>query len=142
MDLARFESKKHADEGVDFPLVNTVTGEKAIGRDGKPITFRVGHIDGSRVRAAVNARRKARDAEKTAADSKAEPADDDRIRDACDDVATMTMGWSDNFDLDGQPCTFSQSACSAIYFRFPEIFEQMARNAGDRVNFMLGLAKP
>lgn len=142
MDLAQFESKKHADEGVDFPLFNIVTGEKALGRDGKPITFRLGHIDGSRIRSAVNARRKARDEERKAADPKPDVTEEGRIRDACDDVATMTVGWSDNFDLDGQPCKFSQATCAAVYFRFPEIFEQMARNAGDRVNFMLGLVKP
>lgn len=140
MDLSIFESKKHADDGVDFPLVNTVTGEKVIGKDKKPVTFRVGHMDSARLRAAVNAKRRQREeAQKNAAPRAADV--DDRVHDACEDIATMTTGWSDNFDLDGQPCAFSQEKAADVYYRFPEIFEQMARNAADRANFLLGLAK-
>lgn len=142
MDLARFESRKHADDGVEFPLRNTVTGEEVTGRDGKPVTFCVGHWDGPRIRAAVTARRKERTEERKKETNKAAEVDPNQAeRDACDDLASMTTGWSDNFDLDGQPCAFSHDTAAAIYYRFPEILEQMGRNAQDRANFLLGLAK-
>lgn len=140
-DLTQFESIKYADEGVNFPLVHPLIGP-VIGGDGKPVTFRIGHMDSARIRAAVNAKRKKREDDRAAVSTTEPLPDIDRVKDACDDLSTLTIGWSDNFVLGGEPCPFSQEAASSIYYRFPEIMEQMARGAGERANFMLGLAKP
>lgn len=144
MDLAQFETRKHADDGVDFPFIDIRTGEKVVGDDGNPITFRLGCLDGPRIRAAVYARRKERgDAKKSAAEEAAPSADDElqREREAAEDLATQTLGCSNNFKFRGQPFEFSQAAVADLYFSIPVLLVQMSENARGRANFFLEPAK-
>jgi hypothetical protein len=139
-DLSHFETRKYADEGVDFQLVSPKTGP-VIGSDGKPVTFRIGGIDSPRIKAAVRERREARAKDRADAFNRGETPAFDPEQDAIEDLTIMTLGWSDNFSLDGKPCPFSKDAVRDIYTRFPSILEQMADKAGGRVNFMLASSK-
>ncbi len=128
-DIGRFESKKFAEEGVDFQLDN-----------GLPVTIKLGGADSARIKAAVRERQKRRrdEAERLPA-GVAAPEYDWKMRedDMIEDLVTLTFGWSQNLEMDGQTYQFSKENAEKLYRRFPEIAEQMTAKASNRINFML-----
>lgn len=139
-DIGKFESRKYADEGVDFQLVNPKTGSGVADDQGKPVTIKLGGADSPRIKSAVRDRQKKRReaAEALSPDTPA-PEYDWKMRedDMVEDLTTLTLGWSDNLELDGAPYLFTPENAAALYRRFPEIAEQMTAKVTSRVNFML-----
>jgi hypothetical protein len=138
-DIGRFESRKFADEGVDFQIVHPVSGP-VVDDDKKPVTIKLGGADSPRIKSAVRDRQaKRRAATEALPPDTPTPEYDWKARedDMIEDLVTLTKGWSDNLELDGAPYPFSQENALALYRRFPELAEQMTAKASNRVNFML-----
>jgi len=141
-DLGKIETRKYADEGKYFPILHPVTGEPVLDDNKKPVEILISGADASRIKNAVEERQRTRRAAVEAAANK--PADQrpdyngwqTREKDMIDDLVLLTEGWTDNLELDGKPLLFSKENAAILYQRFPEIAEQMTRNATNRINFM------
>ena len=57
-------------------------------------------------------------------------------QESIDLLAACTIGWSDNFVINGGPVQFSIEAARRIYKQFPWIKEQIDDAMGDRSNFI------
>jgi hypothetical protein len=136
-DIGRLETKKFAEEGVDFQIVSP-QGPLS-DDDGNPVTIKLGGADASRIKTAVRERQAKRRAEAETLPP-GTPAPEYtwemRERDTIEDLVTLTFGWSDNLELDGAPFPFSKENALELYTRFPEIAEQMTAKATNRINFM------
>lgn len=139
-DIGSFESRKYADEGVDFQIIHPLTGP-VVDDNGQPVTIRLGGADSARIKNAVRERQAKRREES----EKATPPQvydwQTREADMVEDLATLTLGWSANLELDGASYPFSFDNAVALYRRFPEIAEQMTAKASQRVNFMRASSK-
>src|ERR1035437_9721067 len=108
-DLGLIETRKHAEEGVFFPILHPKTGEPLKDDDGNEIKIRISGADASRIKTAVEERQAAQKA--LAADAK--PGEvveynwQMREQDIIDDLVLLTEGWTDNVELDGKPLPFS-----------------------------------
>jgi hypothetical protein len=138
-DIGRLETKKFAEQGVDFPILHPGTLLPITDGDGNPVTIRIGGADSTRIKTAVRERQALRRAE----NDKLPPGTplpeytwEMREKDTIEDLVTLTFGWSDNLELDGQPFPFSSENALILYTRFPEIAEQMTAKATSRINFM------
>jgi hypothetical protein len=137
-DLGKIETKKHAEEGVDFPLMNAAR-ELIVDDDGKPLTIKMGGADSVRIKNVVRDRQRRRREELDAlppGTPEPEYTWEQRETEMIEDLVVLTHGWSDNIELDGQPFPFSKENAEILYRRFPEIAEQMTVRASARVNFM------
>lgn len=137
-DLAVIETRKHAEEGAFFPILNPKTKEPLIDDGGNELKIKISGADASRIKSAVEereARRRAAIAEKP--DAMAEYNHwKAREQDMIDDLVLLTEGWTDNIELDGKPFPFSKDNARELYQKFPEIAEQMTARATNRLNFM------
>jgi hypothetical protein len=142
-DIGRFESRKYSEEGVDFQIVHPLTGP-VFDDAGKPVTIKLGGADSSRIKGAVHDLIAKRRGAAEAAREEGRPIEygwEQKERDRIEDLATLTLGWSDNIELDGKPLAFSFDNAVLLYQRYPEIAEQMAVKAANRVNFMRASSK-
>lgn len=143
-DLAAIEMRKFAEEGVYFPILHAVTREPVVDDKGEQLKIRISGSDASRIKTAVEQREAAR----RAAEAVEKPGAaivstgwQQREQDLIDDLVLLTEGWTENFELDGQPFPFTKENAAVLYTRFPEIAEQMTQRATSRLNFMPTSAK-
>lgn len=152
-DLGLIETRKHVEVGVFFPILHPKTREPLKDENGDEIKIRISGADASRIKSAVEERQAARRAAAVAAEAAAaakgqqpgaavvEYGWQDREKERVDDLVLLTEGWTDNVMLDGKPLPFSKENARTLYERFPEIAEQMAALATNRLNFMPTSAK-
>lgn len=134
-DLGKMEIRKHSEEGVDFQLEHPMDGP-ITDDDGKPITINLSGADSSRIKAAVRERAKLRQAQ-----APVEYDDQMREDENIEDLVTLTNGWSDNWEMDGQPFHFSKDNAAVFYRRFPDIAAWATGKVTNRINFMRGWSK-
>jgi hypothetical protein len=138
-DLSKIETRKRAEEGVDFAIVDAAKNP-VLDADGKPLTIRMGGADSVRIKNVVRDRQRRRRAEVEAAAAAGLPEPEYtwevREDEVVEDLVALTLGWSDNIELDGAPYPFSKENAEKLYRRFPELAEQMTAKASVRVNFM------
>lgn len=116
----------------EMTLFHPVEETPLKGSDGKPITLQLLGIDSTehqRAQRTITNRRLARPnrAKLTAEQLQAEMIE---VLVAC------TVGWSDNFQLDGQAFGYSTENARTLYERFPWAREQADEFIGDRANFL------
>jgi hypothetical protein len=144
-DLSAIESRKQAETGKFFPLKNPATGEPLLDEEGKPLEIKISGVDASRIKNAVEQRNKSRRQALAGTKPGDEPPDfntwETKEKDLIDDLVTLTVDWTPNISLDGEPLPFSKENALKLYTRFPEIAEQMTLMATNRVNFMPASSK-
>lgn len=131
MDL-NLHLAQSSDEGADMALRHPVTDEVLHGDDEQPIVFRLAGSDSGRWRRKIK-QLGARLAEKR--NRKLTP--DQAEAQGAELLACVTLGWSENFTVDGEPLPFSEDAARKLYLAQPWIREQVDLFVGDRANFLL-----
>lgn len=133
MDLASLDTTKPSEEGRDVHLRHPVTHEYLYGDDENPLTIKVKGTDS---RAFAGWRYKLQMLRFELGDGDG-PDAAAKVADAeVEMLANLTMGWSENWTLDGKALAFGVDNAKALYRRVPAIKEQVDRFMGVRANFL------
>jgi hypothetical protein len=122
MDLSNYDVRSASDSGVDVPLV--VDGQKVIGDDGEPVTFRVRGATHHAVHAASIrvGRRPGKTPEEVI-------ENDMRV------VSAAVVGWSANFSVSGEKLSFSPDNLRKI-MENPVVRRAIIQEIYTEANFM------
>jgi len=66
------------------------------------------------------------------------PAVEEMNAESLEAAASLVLGWTVLFDLEGKPFEYSSANAVTLFRRFPWIREQVERAAGVRANFLPG----
>lgn len=133
-DLSKFDTATLADKGAAINLLSPL-GDVVIGSDEKPIQFFILGQDSKKFKADIAEAR--RQAQSKTSNKKIKTQEDEEY-DAIVRIAGYTVGWSNNFVLDGEKFPFSQENAIKLYSdaRFQWIYEQINRQIMNRANFL------
>lgn len=132
-DLSKFDTATLADNGAAVNLLSPL-GDVLEGTDGKPIQFFILGQDSKKFKADVaDARKQAQSNVKKRVKSV-----DEEEAEAIERIAGYTVGWTENFKLDGKDFPFSTENAIKLYsdMRFQWIYEQINRAIMNRANFL------
>lgn len=135
-DLSKFDTATLADKGAPINIVSPL-GDVVIGSDGNPVQFFVLGQDSKKFKADISeARRQAQAQTKT--NNKKTKSPEEEEAEAIVRIAGYTVGWTNNFELDGDKFPFSQENAVKLYSdaRFQWIYEQINRQIMNRANFL------
>lgn len=127
MNLRKFEYRRVAEEGVDVPLLDPVTGEstgmkvKLRGRDAPTLK-------------ALELEQRRRRLEQLARDGLERADPQQRDEEELEMITAATVGW-DGLELDGEPVAFSAEKARWFYTEFPCFLEQARLAIIKRANF-------
>ena len=132
-DLSKFDTATLADKGAAINLVSPL-GDVLEGTDNKPIQFFILGQDSKKFKADIaEARKQAQSNVKKRVKSVEEEE-----AEAIERIAGYTVGWTDNFKLDGKDFPFTKDNAIKLYsdMRFQWIYEQINRAIMNRATFL------
>jgi hypothetical protein len=135
-DLSKFDTATLADKGAAINLLSPL-GDVVMGSDKQPIQFFILGQDSKKFKADIaEARRQAQT--QTKANNKKLKTPEDEEYDSIVRIAGYTVGWTNNFMLDGKEFPYSQENAIKLYLdpRFQWIYEQINRQIMNRANFL------
>jgi hypothetical protein len=139
-DIGKMEIRKFSESGIDFQVEHPMDGPIFDDKK-KALTINLSGADSSRIKAAVRERQKKQQAQVEETKKPIEYDDQMREDENIEDLVTLTNGWSDNWELDGQPFPFSKDNAAKLYRRFPDIAAWATSKVTTRINFMQGWSK-
>jgi hypothetical protein len=119
-------------EGAEMTVMHPVEDIPLDGSDGKPVVFKVVGIDSEQYRAAQRSAQNRRLSKKTRMKITAEQLEHEVL----ESIVACTVGWSNNFEVDGAAMKFSAENAKTLYQRFPWLREQVQDFIEDRANFL------
>lgn len=119
-------------EGADMTVMHPVEDTPLEGSDGKPVVFKVVGIDSEQYRSAQRAAQNRRLSKKNRLKITAEQLEYEVL----ESLVACTIGWSNNFEVDGAALKFSSENAKDLYLRFPWLREQVQDFVEDRANFL------
>lgn len=133
MDFNQFDTATLADKGAPIKILDP-SRNTMIGDDGEPVIFYIKGQDSSTFISHMNRV----EAEVSRQDGKTERTPEQREEDGNSLLAAMTTGWSDNWTLDGEKLSFSETNAKRFYAdrRFRFVREQINRAIMDRRHFL------
>ena len=130
MDFKDLDVAAHAEEGAVLELRHPYTDEVLMGdSDGKPMTITLLGADSPTFKRAVTDIQQASSKRK-----RHTPAEQER--NVVNALARATVGWSDNFEWDGEPFPFTAENCRRLYTERAWVRSQVDEFMADRSNFL------
>lgn len=122
MDLSKLNTRNAADKPAEMRLKNPYTGETIKGDDDKPVTFSLLGFQSSTARNLMTAQKRRKGEQ-----------DQDEL--GAELLATITTGWSNNFEIDGEKPKYSKKAAEKLYLGQEWIALQCTRFAAELGNY-------
>lgn len=128
MDLNRFNTTVASDIEQTLELINPYTGQVILDENDQPLEL---YLYGMQSTAARNA---LADRERKSGKNKTPTLEQSR-RIGAEFLAAITAGWSDNFELDGEPLKYSRQNAIKLYMEQDWIGRQAMDFAGEITNY-------